>query len=303
MTEENQKERINGGQASTEEQEQASQENTQTVEETFGGNIKDADEKADLYEAMALAEEENFGDAVKKIDEMEKKAQPPLTSEAFGDSEPITPKPEENLAEEYEGRDGIEVEYDLKGEEISPALLLFQKRVIFKRNMIYTAILAVIFVLYLISVVMTPSYGLGYFMMLVCATVAGFLWYLPYRHRKSTAAASDSVDDRFKLKFYDDSVLVGEGSAMYRIKYVDDQVKAVARKDMLIVMVGRERLFVVPLRCTGEQTMEQLRLLLKNALNDNFMDESEFLATEKMVKPAEKKPLEAEKDPAPESEQ
>lgn len=292
MPEENQKEFDTAGiPVNPEEKEAQAFESVQDipVEEKSADSAEDniPDEEGQMADAIAYAEEGDYEQAAETIREMEqenadKKEQPFLTGES-GEQDAIARVSEEELSE-YKDKQGIEVYYDLREEEISPAIYLFQKMTIFRRNLVYSAVLAVIIILYLISVIMNPYYTFGIFMMVVALTVLGFLWYLPYRHRKSTSAAMGAVKDTFKVTFYDDSMLIGEGEALYRLRYKEDKLKAVERNDMLLIFVGKEKFFALSFRCIGDR-MEEIRPLLQNALGENYLDQRELSIKDKATKP------------------
>ena len=44
-----------------------------------------------------------------------------------------------------DGLSGVEVKYDLKGDDVRKALKIFQKRTIYKKNIIYTIVLIILF--------------------------------------------------------------------------------------------------------------------------------------------------------------
>ena len=59
--------------------------------------------------------------------------------------------------EEEDELHGIEIKYDLAGEEVKKALKVFQKKTIFKKNLIYTAVLVILFILYLQMLFKDPT--------------------------------------------------------------------------------------------------------------------------------------------------
>ena len=63
--------------------------------------------------------------------------------------------------EEEEELSGILVEYDMRKEEIVPGMKAFQHKVSFRKNLIYTVILAVLTVLYYQAVFRNPDYDIG----------------------------------------------------------------------------------------------------------------------------------------------
>ena len=74
---------------------------------------------------------------------------------------------------------GIPITYDLTPDEVTRALKYFQKKTIYKKNLIFTGILGIIVILYVQAVITDPSYALGYILGFLALTVIGFMWYLP----------------------------------------------------------------------------------------------------------------------------
>ena len=81
-----------------------------------------------------------------------------------------------------------------------------QKKQIYKRNIIYTAILAVIFVLYLITVIRNPGYGLGMIMLALSAAVIVVIWMMAWRYRSSQAKAVSQVKEDFNMTVYENGI-------------------------------------------------------------------------------------------------
>ncbi|MDF2566655.1 MAG: hypothetical protein K0R90_111 [Oscillospiraceae bacterium] len=228
--------------------------------------------KEDFSQVMDFAAQENYAEAAKKIDEMEKKEKvnPALAVEQYPNG---AFEAENQELSEYDEKQGIDVFYNLDEKEIIPALYLFQKRTIFKRNIIYSIILGIMFVFYLTAVITDPKYTIGIFLLGVSGVVMGFIWYLPYRHRRSTAAAIAAVKEEFKISFYEDCMIVGEDDSRYKVSYAGEKVNGIEQNDKFILTVGKERLFVVPKRCINEQQTEEIRNLLINSLHENYSDE------------------------------
>ncbi|MEG2597495.1 MAG: hypothetical protein RR977_03620, partial [Oscillospiraceae bacterium] len=90
---------------------------------------------------------------------------------------------------------GIEIKYDLDGEEVKLALKVFQRKTIYKKNLIYTGILLILAILYIQSVMVKPDYTVGKVLGALCFVVIGFIWYLPARHIKATVQAVELAHD------------------------------------------------------------------------------------------------------------
>ena len=79
----------------------------------------------------------------------------------------------------FEGQRQVRFDYDLQAEEVKKGLLLFQKKTLFKKNTVYTVLLALIFVFYIIKVAFNPKDGLAIFLSVVSLAVIAFIWLVP----------------------------------------------------------------------------------------------------------------------------
>lgn len=219
--------------------------------------------------------DENEQDLSQGADDMA--ASPIITPEKIeGDVTLASEQPDEGTDADADRENGIRVEYDLHGEEVRAGLHVFQKMTLYRRNWIYTAILTIIFGLYVIQVAQKPDYTLGYVLLAVCAGVIFMVWFLPYQHRKSTGKAVDLNDDRFSMTFGQEAFFVGEAGSCVRIPYQGKElVRVTEMEKQLVLSVGKERLFVLPRRCVEEETYTQIRTLLKEKLNANYMVEGQ----------------------------
>lgn len=178
---------------------------------------------------------------------------PELSAQAY-DRLPKAPETEEDP---YEGKEGVDIEYDLTGDEVMRGLLFLQKKQLYRRNIIYSALLAVIFVIYVIYVIRDPGYTLGIFLMLLSATVIGFIWYLPYRHRKSTAKAMELHEGGFTMTVFETGIRIVTENGPQNFLF-DDKFKAWDLGDAFLVDVDRYRIYILPKRCLDERAQEKL---------------------------------------------
>ena len=189
-------------------------------------------------------------------------------SEPWIDSNRLTEEEEEELS-------GIPIEYDMKAEEIIPGMRAFQRKVSFKKNVIYTAILAVLSGLYLQAIFKDPSYTTGMLMLALCIAVIAIIWVNPELHIRRTVAAIEQEHMTFKLEISEIGILILEESGKYLVRYSTPSVSVIELKNAFTVCVSREKVFIVPKRCIAPEKLDEIRQRMKNGLKDRYLDKSD----------------------------
>ncbi len=169
----------------------------------------------------------------------------------------------------FEGKKGVEISYNLQPEEVKRCLFLLQKEQIFTRNIIYTAILAVLFVLYLITVIRDPSYTMGIFMLALSAGVIALIWMMAWRYRSSQAKAVSSVKENFNMTVFDNGILVHQENGDFRALFSEPKFRVRELKDEFVLDLNRQRIYILPKRCMDE---EQIKLL-QQYFSGNLVEE------------------------------
>lgn len=170
----------------------------------------------------------------------------------------------------FENQKQVQFHYNLKEEEVKQGLSIFQKRTIYKRNIIYTVLLAVIFVLYVCKVISNPRDGLSYFLTILSVAVIGFIWILPFTHRRKMAKTIADANDEFTFTICEKGLIAGEGETATYIYYENEPVEVIECENMLIVSISKEKIFVLPRRCMDQSQWDEALELLKNGLGERM---------------------------------
>lgn len=168
----------------------------------------------------------------------------------------------------FDGQQQVKLIYDLQAEEVKKGLLLFQKKTIFKKNIVYTVLLALIFVFYLIKIVFNPKDGLGIFLSILSIAVIAFIWLVPANHRSKTAKAIADAGDQFQLVICEKGLVAGEGETASYMFFENEPVEVYQDIDMLIFSICKERIFIIPRRCVSDADWEEAVSLLKAGLGE-----------------------------------
>lgn len=166
---------------------------------------------------------------------------------------------------------GIQVRYGFTGEEVRTALKIFQKHTIFKRNLIYSAIIVIILAVYLFSIINTSSSKFSIFMAVLCITVLLAIWYFPLNHVRQTVKAIEEMGDQeqFVLTVYDDAVEIGEYGGRTVYTYASDPIRVWETSELYIIGHDKFRVFVVPKRYCRDK-IQEMTALFQEGLKGNY---------------------------------
>jgi len=197
-----------------------------------------------------------------------------VTNQALGADEYVLSEPyiESDLLtdEEEEELSGIHIDYDMQAEEIVPALKAFQKKVAFKRNLIYSLILAVLGVLYFYQVWQKPDYDMGKVLGALCFFVILMIWYLPRRHIQSTVKAIENEKMNFSIEVSEVGFLILEGEGKYLVRYSTPSVAVIELPNVYTICVTKEKVFIIPKRCVPAEVKDEVERRMKEGLGDRY---------------------------------
>lgn len=163
-----------------------------------------------------------------------------------------TPQPE-NADARIAGKTPVRVFYDMNGEEVSEGMKRFHQLTMYGKNLAYTIILAVIFSLYVYRIASAASTdSMQYFLAAVCVAMIAFIWYMPHRHIKATREAVEKEKTTFMVDVYDTCIMVGNEGNQSMIDFDMSKPRVIAFETPLnfCIGVGREKIFIIPKRCT-----------------------------------------------------
>lgn len=182
---------------------------------------------------------------------------------------------DENAFSLFAGQKQIAVRYQLTADEVKRGLLRFQKKTVYYKNWIYTALLAVICLLYGVNVFRNPYDGLSCFLAILSLAVIAFVWLTPYTHRRKTAKAVTQTEESFLFTVCEKGLIAGEDENASYIFYEGEPVEAYAYPDMLIFNISKEKIFVLPRRCADDESWAEAILMLKTGLGEKRFTELE----------------------------
>lgn len=173
--------------------------------------------------------------------------------------------------EELKEKEGIEITYYFNGEEVKQGLKIFQKQTIYKKNIIYTIALFLIFIMYVVNIVKGDKGGFTIFLASICVGLIVFIWYAPLSHIKKTAEASDENELEFNMTIYDDCVKIGEENGSFVIHYNKEITKIFETGNLFLICAGKERIFILPKRFLDSEQIIKISSLFKEKMSENFL--------------------------------
>ncbi len=209
----------------------------------------------------------------------------PKTEEVFtgisagvsGEEFDILPEVERNPEDdrEFSEKDGVEVEYSFNGDDIREGLTVFQKATIYKKNMVYTLLLLVIFVIYIFNIIKHPEEVFSSFLAAMCIAVTAFLWYLPAKHIKKTAEAADQRNMTFGMTIYDTGVKIREENGSFILHFGKEIDRVFETKNLYLICAGKERIFMLPKRSMDSEKNRRVKETLQSAMAEKYFDQTQ----------------------------
>lgn len=174
--------------------------------------------------------------------------------------------PQGEDAPEMDG-DGIEIEYDFTSQEIKEALVLFQKKTIYRKNLCFTLVVAILFFLTLARIIGGDTSGFQKMICIVSICVIGMIWYFPLQHIRQVVKAMQLEKEPviYHIGFYANGVRVGAGESASTISFADRQLQFWETETLLVLGYAKQRLFALPKRCFPEQ-VDAVRAALETGI-------------------------------------
>ncbi|MEG0691489.1 MAG: YcxB family protein [Oscillospiraceae bacterium] len=177
----------------------------------------------------------------------------------------------DDIKDKLAQKEAIKVEYSFNGQEVTEGLTIYQAATIYKRNMIYSAILLCVFFVYVVNIIKNPGEVFSIFLAAMCVAVLGFIWILPKMHIKKTAKAADLQELKFAMKIYDNCIQIGEDGGSFIIAYEKEITAIYETPNLYLVCAGKERLFILPKRCLSKEQNQKVLKTFKAAMQDRYI--------------------------------
>ncbi|MBR1764769.1 MAG: hypothetical protein IJ746_05185 [Ruminococcus sp.] len=180
---------------------------------------------------------------------------------------------EENMIQETEQAPLTSFEFDISIKEEEEAFILFQKKYVYKRNIIKSIGFGLLGVAFGVSIYRDPSKAINYFLLAVCAAAVVLIWFNNRHIRKTLMDALKILeDDRYRFSLYDDRFVIEtivpeeernaedfEPIEPQEMKLDDPMLDAEEQEDKFVLIVQKATIYVLPKRCMSESNIEAVR--------------------------------------------
>ena len=161
--------------------------------------------------------------------------------------------------------------FDVSIPEEDDGFRTFQKRYVFKKNVIKSVGFGLLAVGFLVSGIIYPDQVMNFILMAVCLAAIFMIWYNNRHIRQSLMEALKMLeDDTYEFTLYDDSFMIETiiaedereeaGEIPPQEFQLDDPLlDTVEKDDKFIIIVRKATIYVLPKRCMKDHEIETVR--------------------------------------------
>lgn len=191
-------------------------------------------------------------------------------------------KSEEVLTEKKDEKPSLcSFEFNVTIPEEDDAFRTFQKRYVFKRNVIKSVGFALLGVGFLVSAILNPDQIMNYVLLTVCFAAVVLIWYNNRHIRNSLMEALKMLeDDRYIFTLFDDRFKIEtiipeeerksedfEEIPPQEFMLSDELLDSVEKDDKFVIIVKKSTLYVLPKRCMDDGQIKLVRKKLEIEAN------------------------------------
>ncbi len=230
------------------------------------------EEKSEELAEEAFSEE----DLTQRPQENELISNQGIVGNQYDEIPPVAASEEdEEGTDPFAGKESVTVVYGFTPQEVKKALQIFQKYMIYKKNLIYSLIICVLFFFYLMKIMNQQNADkFSVFMCVIIVSALAFIWYFPLAHIRGVVKSVEKMEykEEFILNVYDNAVTVGEGTSKNVFLFRDGKLKVWENQELFVIGQGKERVFAVPKRCVtgGKEECRKISSLFQNGLGQNY---------------------------------
>lgn len=189
----------------------------------------------------------------------------------------------------------IHLEYSVSNDEENIAFKEFQKKFVFKKNLLKTILFVAVLALFIQQVIIKPDYTVGWCCIGVSAAALFFIWYNPVKIRKNLMKALKKIEnDVYAFDLYDDYFIIStiyceEEDEVKNLSELEENeetepqeikprevffdqisVDVVELKEMFILFLKKETLYIIPKRVISSTVAEEMRRIFTEKLGEDF---------------------------------
>lgn len=178
-----------------------------------------------------------------------------VISDKFDGTVPLPASPSGDPLEEELG---IAIDYSFTPDEIKEALILFQKNTIYRKNLLFTLVIAVLFLIYLTQMILDGANNLNQIICIVSVCAMAMIWYFPLQHVRQVVKAMRLEEHPmdYHMVVYPNAIRVGQGEQASVVYYKDNLLQFWETERLLVLGYNKQRLFALPKRCFPDRVEE-----------------------------------------------
>ncbi len=192
--------------------------------------------------------------------------------------------------EEKELNPIADVVYNITNEEEDIAFRAFQKKYVYKKVIVQTVIFAILCGVFVYQGIKNPDYTLAYILAGVCLALIFFIWYNPYKIRKSLLIALKELeDDKYEFKLYDEYFSIKtilpveevEASSDEEepvedippriVRFDSEPVEVVDHPSQFVIIMKKQTIYTIPKRCMNDADSAQVSTFFKERLGEDYI--------------------------------
>ena len=235
-------------------------------------------------ETAGLPEDEVSGEEPEETEEI-----PEEESEAVEEEVENSSESEEVSAEPAKPQDYkqmiLSFEYNVKNSEEEQAFRAFQKKYVYKGNIIKTILFGIVSLLFMISYIRYPKEYLYPVLTFVSLAFIFVIWFNTVKIRKSLLQALKVLendryvftlfDDRFSIETILDESEFDDDEEIPVIKpriveFKGTEINVIEKPDMFVLILKKDTIYVLPKRCFEDGDEKVLSDAFKKHLGENY---------------------------------
>ncbi|MBR6873748.1 MAG: hypothetical protein IKN17_09620 [Ruminococcus sp.] len=181
---------------------------------------------------------------------------------------------ETSVSKETEDKSSLcSFEFNVTIPEEDDAFKVFQRRYVFKRNVIKSIGFGLLGIGFLVSSFIYPDKVMNYILFAVCAAAVSMIWYNNVKIRRSLMEALKMLeDDRYIFTLFEDRFRIEtivpdeernaedfEEIPPQEFDLSDPMLDAVEKQDKFVIIVKKATIYVLPKRCMNDEQMSLVR--------------------------------------------
>ncbi|MEG0614599.1 MAG: hypothetical protein RR540_02490 [Oscillospiraceae bacterium] len=180
----------------------------------------------------------------------------------------------------------LTLNYGITEEEYKTAYKAYQKKYVFQKSIIYSAIFLVIILLFLQQVLVKPDYTVAWFCIAVCVIIAGYGWFEPFSIRKHVFKSLENIrDDQYTTDFFDGRIRISTKIADQDQSETSEEkeeirptilaispasMQVLELSDMYLLVIRKKLFYLVPKKSCSEKDTEKINEIFEKNLEKKF---------------------------------